>query len=260
MTITMRKDTKTPDSMQSEVFRTKDYNKFKFVESNRPIHPKHLENLKHDIEFNNLLAEFPLVVNPGFEILDGQHRFRAAQDLGLEIYYIISDKMRVQDVPKANQSNRKWLSEDFVHFYAENGYAEYIKFLDFQRKYKVSFSDLETFFITSSKLRMKALKEGKFVFALDEETFKEDFLKLKTLIQSIKDYLGSPAWIQSRAWKRAIWNIIMDESINFDYLMKKLPFKVKLFRPIGRVQDGVEILKEIHNFQRRSKSSQDDLG
>lgn len=69
---------------ESTFFITKDnIEKFKIVDFERKIYKEHLNRLKHSIQENGLLDKTITVfnVNGEYEILDGQHRFRAIEAL-----------------------------------------------------------------------------------------------------------------------------------------------------------------------------------
>lgn len=83
---------------ESNFFITKDnIDKFKIVDFERKIYPQHLNRLKHSIMENGLLDRTIIVFNSNgeYEILDGQHRFRAIEALisdGWKMSYAITLK------------------------------------------------------------------------------------------------------------------------------------------------------------------------
>ena len=69
---------------------TTDYKRFKFLINNRQTARNHINRLKDAITKNpDILSVQPILVNEKMEIIDGQHRFTAASELGLPIHYTV---------------------------------------------------------------------------------------------------------------------------------------------------------------------------
>ena len=67
---------------------TTNYNQFKLVQFNREKSAHHISQIKKKIKENNLLHLHPILVNLKGEVIDGQHRLQAAQELEVPIYYL----------------------------------------------------------------------------------------------------------------------------------------------------------------------------
>ena len=78
---------KIEPSNNVSLYKSTDYKKFKLLEYNRDCDEKHIQNLKEELSKCNDLHLKPLIVSPDLEIIDGQHRFRAAKELGIPVYY-----------------------------------------------------------------------------------------------------------------------------------------------------------------------------
>lgn len=70
---------------------TTNYDMFKMHPAGRKISKKHLGDLTESIKKQNHLDCSPILVNLNLEIVSGQHRFLAAKQLGVTIYYAIRD-------------------------------------------------------------------------------------------------------------------------------------------------------------------------
>ena len=75
--------------MKTEIYiqKSKDYNIFKTLTGNRELNISHKEKLKKSFKENYLIS--PIIINEKYEIIDGQHRFNAARELGYYVYYIL---------------------------------------------------------------------------------------------------------------------------------------------------------------------------
>lgn len=104
----------------SEILSTKNYAMFKTMVGNRPIVKSHLEKLKRAIQRDNQLHLHPIIVNDLNEVIDGQHRTRAAADLGEKIYYIKSNTVKDFHLIDSNVNQRSWELHNFINYYSEN--------------------------------------------------------------------------------------------------------------------------------------------
>lgn len=77
---------------------TKNYDVFTMHASNREINILNIKKIKASLCARNMLHLRPIVVNKKMEIKDGQHRFLAAKELGLEIFYQIDDDGEDYDI------------------------------------------------------------------------------------------------------------------------------------------------------------------
>jgi len=122
---------------QLVIFSTTGYGKFRFHERNRPMVNKHIDELADKIRKENLLRSFPIIVNSKLEIMDGQHRFMAAQLLGVPIYYEINDDFRPESMAGVNTSSLNWKLDDFLHHHMADGKPQYKELQKFVEKSKV---------------------------------------------------------------------------------------------------------------------------
>ena len=104
---------------------TTDYKIFKKIDSNRDIERSHLNRLIRGIEGKNLLYLFPIVVNKSMEIVDGQHRLKAAEELKLPIFYIVDNNITKADIAMVNSNRKSWSMRNYIEFYARDGRREF---------------------------------------------------------------------------------------------------------------------------------------
>ncbi len=101
--------------------KTTDYKIFKKINSNREINKSHLRKLITGIERKNLLYLFPIVINKDNEVVDGQHRLKAAEELGLPVFYLVDNNITKADIAMVNSNRKAWAMRDYVEFYAGEG-------------------------------------------------------------------------------------------------------------------------------------------
>jgi len=124
--------------------KTKNYSKFKFSKENREIKVKTVNSLKESMKQFGFISGRPLLINDDGVIIDGQHRFIAARDLGIEVEYEILTGDYLKQMIQLNSTQSNWLLEDYVNSYASQNIDCYRKLLKFQEKYELSLSSAIT--------------------------------------------------------------------------------------------------------------------
>lgn len=114
-----------------QVYCTSDLDLFKISDENREVNDGHLRRLTKAISFKNLLSDFPILVTKDMVIIDGQHRYLAANELGLPIYYRFAQDTQWGDLGFANANVKKWTLEDYLHYWIVREVAPYIRLQEF---------------------------------------------------------------------------------------------------------------------------------
>ena len=105
--------------------RTKNYDLFSFFHSNREVNNSHVNNLKESIKEHGLIQQ--IIVNERYQIVDGQNRFVALQELGLDIEAIVKPGTNEDSVITTNVMRKGWTLPDYISHYASKGNADYVK-------------------------------------------------------------------------------------------------------------------------------------
>ena len=92
-----------------------DYELFSLLPNNRPIKEAHIKRLVEKIKIKDLKQ--PIQINQEFQILDGQHRFYAYQQLKLPIPYFINNSVSEIDIAVLNSTTSKWSDKDYLHYW-----------------------------------------------------------------------------------------------------------------------------------------------
>lgn len=125
----------------TQIQKTTDYGQFKVLTGNRSIYKGHLTRLINSIRENNLLAANPIIVNESMEVIDGQHRLKAAQTLKTEIYYLVLKSGKLSDVQLLNSNNRNWLTQEYLESYCKRGFKDYKFLKDFAEDHDLSITN-----------------------------------------------------------------------------------------------------------------------
>jgi len=102
-----------------EIQSTRKYDKFHLFNENRAVSPAHIERLQNDPTFAAKFCTSPIIVTKDFYIIDGQHRYYAARNLNIPIFYIVDEDGTEQDIRSRNMNMVPWKGVEYVNFYAE---------------------------------------------------------------------------------------------------------------------------------------------
>lgn len=128
--------TTPPKPVTPEVKHTTDYSQFRTLKGNRPVAPRHVQQIVDSFQANPGLIELrPILVNEKLEVVDGQHRLKAAEMLGLRLPYIIAPGLDIATAQTMNALQRPWNMLDFANSYAYAGNPNYQKFLRYMEDY-----------------------------------------------------------------------------------------------------------------------------
>lgn len=128
--------------MKTKIKQTNDYKTFTLMTQNRGIDQIHVNKLKKSIKQNDLTAVNPILVDHFKRILDGQHRFKACEQLKLPIHYIEVDTNAFDAITTLNTTQRNWGMADYARAHAKTGKQTYVNILGLIEEYKVSVTSL----------------------------------------------------------------------------------------------------------------------
>lgn len=140
---------------------TKDYSFFKYSTNNRGIKPINVDKIKKSMIKFGFITGRPVLCTADGVIVDGQHRFEAAKQLGLSISYEIVETDFVETMIELNSTQTNWALLDYINSYADQGIDCYRKLLKFQEKYKLGMSNSIMVYMHNSTNRSGDIRIGK---------------------------------------------------------------------------------------------------
>lgn len=151
-----------------------DYGAFKMLDFNRELNRGIIERIKLDMAEVGFLPIHHINVTKDYEIIDGQHRFVAAKELGIPFYYMITDD--TIDTAKvmivSNTNKRSWTPDDYTHYYAKLNNPYYMGLLDFAKRHDirtgVAMSFISGHAVNHTKSITKMFRDGLWCYTMDE--------------------------------------------------------------------------------------------
>lgn len=230
------------------MFSTNDYDLFILRPDNRQkIDLKHVAVIKESMETRgNQLQRYPIQVNAEMEITNGQHRFLAAKELGVTIYYEIMENWTVDDIYVANLS-KGWTNTDYLNFFCKNGNEDYLKLKQLMEKHDITLRlafycvhRIDSFF------HNKDFKKGNFIFKM--ATPERHIELLKRTIEFARMHLGNKYFFVNMNFQKSLLIIFDCEGFQEERwfaMLEKLIYRVTI-KP--RMIDYIKTFQSIYNY------------
>ena len=124
----------------TKVLYERNYTKFTLFDNNRDINETHVEELIASMRKSGQLM--PVVVTPSKEVIDGQHRLKACEKLGIPVSYVVNTAGSAKQIAVMNNTQKGWKNKDFLKHFSHSGHSnssEYKKIEKFFEEYKLPF-------------------------------------------------------------------------------------------------------------------------
>jgi hypothetical protein len=244
------------EDVDVRIKRTDKYSKFKINESNRIVNRRHVNDLKNKISNKNLLHSNPITVNSDWEILDGQHRFQAAKELGLPVYYIVDDYMDIEDIAVINSTSKGWKLDDYLHHFRTEELAkgkeggEYGKLGEFCEDYNVNLYNAIGL-LSGRNSQPNAELIHKFKRGEFKVVDMEHAIRVANLRDSFKPY--APDFYKSKNFVNSLSKVARNENFDEDVMLKKMGQQSERLMKCATVEGYLNSLVDIYNFRTRKE-------
>jgi hypothetical protein len=232
----------------NDVYSTKDYNKFKFRGDNRIVKDNHVKGLIQNMKERGWEPGSYVVINEKGEIIDGQHRVKAAIQVGIPVHYTIEKKAGFETIRNLNRNQKNWAITDHIHGFVQENNPHYIKLNNFIKE----FPELK---VTECMMLCKNSFSS-----VSREEFESGNFKTKDMskarewgnnIMSLKPYFkGYSRSIFVRALVKLLSN---KQEFKFDRFLHKVQLRPNLVFMCGTVEQYVTMIEDVYNYSSRKK-------
>jgi hypothetical protein len=257
--------------MNLEVKSTKKYEMFKTLPHNRKVNEVQVANLVASIGKINLTQFNPIMVKD-LKVIDGQHRLKACEILGVDVYYVELDTLKESEIINAikllNNNSKNWSAEDFLNLYCELGFEDYIKVknfmfddLDSDNPEKILSLSVAIFFLSGfsqyKNAVNKSFKEGTFKIKKENEIKAKNALKwyktTKRIVSSFYDRKVDTRFLNSSSFTQAFGDLCDQGKFNHQVFLSNLTLiaEESLEAPIKSTDSKSGYytqLAQIHNY------------
>ncbi len=235
-------------SVFGRIFRTDDYTMFKELPGNRKDAAVRSKKVIQSIKKNGYVLS-PICINENYEIIDGQARKLALQELGMPIDYYIAPGATITDCIAMNIYGTKWTTVDYIDSYADIGNENYIILQRIMRKWGGVFHapiiiailcNLYSVSMTST------VRDGLFTIDKDKLPMYE---KTFETLEGIKDTLQ---WMKGNIdYFLMAYNFIAEKipSVDVQKLRSRIEIMGGNLKPAVDVKTALASLSEIYNWK-----------
>lgn len=226
-----------------EIIETRDYYRFKRLEGNRDV--KCVQKIIDSINNVGYIMN-PIIVNEKMEVIDGQNRLRALEELDLPVHYYIVKGANINTARALNLGRTNWRPVDYVNSFAEQGNKSYQMLMELYNKYSLSIQEIIGVIvnrIATGGWSPSIVVEGK--FKMTEADFKraDETLKvieeLKPIIKEIKGHRRTI--VSGIAWCMNV------NGVNKNRLIQVFTTKYPLIKPVVEPEMFLRDITEIYN-------------
>lgn len=228
---------------------SQDYDNFIMIQGNRNINQTKIDKIKSDIESGfNLLPYCPVIAyeKEGFlHIIDGQHRFSVGKQLGLPIYYVITDELNLYQIATMNSKQDKWSSKDFLKCYIELGQGDYKILSQTIIKYKIGIS-----FAAELLSRGKLGTRDKIKDDFEQGKFKVGFFEETTeLLELSHSIFSRYKFYTDRHLITAVQTIKEKGLCDFNFLTEKIKQAPNMMDKQSSVKEYIYNIERVYNHK-----------
>lgn len=240
------------------VIETKDYKQFKLLPGNRPVDPGHVQELVRALtEKGNLTNHFPLVVNEKMEVIDGQHRLKALEELGWSFCYRVQEGLTIETVRNINSAQKNWSWKDYANSYTALGNDNYKRFLELYKEYNQGFHVLALYAgINRDKQEKNSLKymSGELVFTPEDKERASSRLAMAGEIITILAEKQTEIRVNNNLILRALYTIMQSPNYDHDRMVHKATNYGSRIKIYGLAKDQLRALEDLYNFNMKDGS------
>jgi hypothetical protein len=200
-----------------------------------------------------MLALRPILVDEEMRVIDGQHRLKAAENLGVVIYYQVNKNSKTEDIILLNANQKRWGIEDYVLYYCNQGNKEYIRLKRFCEENNIKMNSLFSMFRASGKIYHK-VRSGDFVFSdyFEETAIKEALVLMEEVMDCISRYrLSDNIFTKSVKFKVGLMAFLLNRDLDMSVFLKKLSIKISSLKPCVNTNDYILMFTDIYNWKNR---------
>lgn len=232
-----------------EIFETKDYSIFKFREDNRLINQNHVKKLANRIKEYGWLSSSVVTLNGSGDVIDGQHRVKAAMSVGSPIRYKVIRGAGSDEMTAMNTLQKNWSPFDHLHKFVTKGNPNYITFSQFVKDFPM-FKYTEVAMLlnnTLSTIKRDTFESGEYVVKNEKKA-----REWANQILQIKPYFEK--YYTKAIFVRAFIKVVSHKKeFVFEEFLHKVKLRPMMLVPCGTVDQYVEMIENIYNYKRSNK-------
>lgn len=232
---------------------SKDYSKFYNSSANRNVNLKsaHARQLRKSLKDQGWIPSFPMSVykngDSGYKILDGQHRFAIARELGMPFKYVQVDEEF--EISHINEMQKGWSLVDYMDRWKKAGKKDYFELQDFIDKHESI--DLGTSIALLSNnnhtTNLKPFKLGDFRITKSSKGL------AYRVANAYEDIVSHNKESKHRNHIRAIIKCVKIDEFDLDRLVDQYKKYSYMVQSYSKTEDWLDLIQEVYNHRMHTK-------
>lgn len=227
------------------LYRESDYEKFDHIPGNRATSKGTIKNIASSMRMFGFLEHQAILVYEKDEklvIIDGQHRFAAAQIVKLPILFRILDEEDARLFIPLNANQNNWTNANYLEYFKYMGKSNYIKLDRFKRDNRYGLTD-SMCLLTNKRLQS----------TMDMVRFREGNFKIKShqkaieMVSMICDFQGIVNKYNKCYFMRAMITLINTDGYNHELMVGKIKSDGKNINNCERTDQFLAKMISVYN-------------
>lgn len=235
--------------MNMKLQSTTNYGLFVANDDQRKLDQNHIKRLMKSMDKVGFIPSKPIqCYKRGDKLVkvDGHHRFAAAVNLGIPIYYVIESEESQHMIAAENFLVKKWNSSDFVRTFANRGLSDYLELIEYSQKTGLNYVTI------ASMLGGEQAKSKNYTNSLNQGTFKikdrnqvNAYIKLKTTVPRKE--------IEHRAFVAAWSKCYFVEEFDVAQFTHKADLYQSNLTTCSNEDQALDMIEQIYNYKQSIK-------
>jgi hypothetical protein len=177
-----------------------------------------------------------------FDILDGQHRFTAAMQEGLEIQYIVQEAGG-PDMIELNMKTPSWSPETYVNMYATRGNVHYKELQKLSKEHGLSTLTMAFLLWGSGSASSDVaarIRSGDFKVQYADHA--------KLVLEVVTNLATHVAWARSAHCVAALSRVLKVEGVDEELLVKKFKTNASRLKHQPTIETYYAMFHDVYNY------------
>jgi hypothetical protein len=217
----------------------RDYSKFKIIDGNREVKRDRVEKIKESIKQSGFHGA--IVCNEHLQVIDGQGRLKACEELNEPIDYIVEEGLTIEDCILMNLNTTPWKIIDYIKSYTDRGNENYIRLSEFLDRCRYSFAtSMYAVNRTGIKNLSNVIKNGSLIVT------DKDIEKAEEILEFWSNFDSIITNRQTEFYAAIAYCYEMDCVDNYR-LVKKINDFPRSFTQIASITDAIDVIEDVYN-------------
>lgn len=228
---------------------TSDYSIFKKLMGNRGVDNRRVNYIIKSIKNVGYISN-PIIVNEKMEVIDGQGRLSALEQLGMPVEYVVVNGVGLNECVAMNINKINWRISDYVRSFADCGDEHYLRLTELMNKYpEFGLNVISSAVFKIERLSAQQASSGRIY--VTEQMVEEAITRLDWL-KEILPFIENRG-LRLDMLERALILASCIDGVDLERLATKVKEECRIMKPFHQLIECLSSLEEIYNNGLRNK-------